>query len=119
MLSFKNLKGMDGIDKLTECAALIDEIFSDEEIFNKKTNATFGELATPIYKKHTKTVNRLFEILGEKPESAVSILSNLAVLLTEAANSPEVCSFFMSTAKSLNKFMLAMVNTEGEQSADT
>ena len=32
MLSFKNLKGMEGIDKLNECAVLIDEIFGDKEI---------------------------------------------------------------------------------------
>ena len=119
MLSFKNLKGMEGIDKLNECALLIDEIFSDKEIFNDKTEATFGELATPIYKKHTKAVNKLFEILGEKPESAVAILSNLAVLLLEATSAPEVCGFFMGTAKSLNKFMFATANTEGEQSAAT
>ena len=119
MLSFKNLKGMDGIDKLNECAPLIDEIFSDKEIFGEKTEATFGELATPVYKRHTETVDKLFEILGEKPESAAAILSNLTVLLIEAAGAPEVSSFFMSTVKSLRQFIFATANTKEEQSADT
>lgn len=115
MLSFKNLKGMEGIDKLNECAVLIDEIFGDKEIFNDKTEATFAELATPIYKKHTDTVNKLFETLGKKPEGAAAILSNLTVLLIEASGSPEVSSFFMGTVPSLRQFIYATANTKDEQ----
>lgn len=118
MVSFKNLQGIEGVDKLNECAPLIDEIFSDKEIFNENNESTFGEMATPIYKKHTDTVNKLFEILGEKPESAVATLSGITKLLLEISNDVEVGSFFMGTAKNLRSWTFAMVNTKDEQSKD-
>ena len=119
MVSFKNLKGMEGIDKLNECAALMDKIFEDKEIFNEKSDATCGELATPIYKKHTDTVNKLFEILGEKPESATAILTGITNLLIEATSDKEVAGFFMGTVKSLRSWTFAMANTKDGQSQDS
>ena len=114
MASFKDLKGFEGIDKLNECVPLIDEIFSDELFMNNK--GTFGELATPIYKNHPETVKKLFDILGEKPESSVSILAGISKLLLEIINDGEVASFFMGTSKSLRSTMYAMRNTKEEQS---
>lgn len=120
MISFKNLKGMDGIDKLNECVPLVDEIFSDTEIFSDKTEATFGELATPIYKKHTEAVNKLFMILeGEQPESAAAILSGITRLMIEVSGDKEIASFFMGTVKSLRQWLSATLNTKEEQSKDT
>lgn len=119
MISFKKLQGIEGIDKLNECAPLVNEIFSDSDIFNEKTEATFGELATPVYKKHTEAVNKLFKILGEEPESAAAILSGTTKLLVEAATDKEVAGFFMGTVPSLRSWTFAMANTEAEQSKAT
>lgn len=114
MASFKSLQGLEGIDKLNECIPLIDEIFSDTEIFGN-TEGTFGELSTPIYKKHTKAVEKLFEILGEKPESAVAILSGITSLLLEITQDKDIAAFFMGTSKNLRSTMFAMRNTKEEQ----
>lgn len=119
MISFKNLEGMEGIDKLNECAPLINDIFGDNEIFNNDTDVTWGELATPIYKKHPETINKIFEILGEAPKSAAGILSGVSRLLIEVTSDKEVASFFMGTAKNLRSWISAMANTEGEQSKAT
>ena len=116
MVSFKNLKGIEGIDTLNECAPLIDEIFGDAEIFNDNTEMTFGELATPVYKKHTDAVNKLFELLGEKPDNAAAILSSVTRLLVEISSDKDVMSFFLGTVRSLRQWISATANTKDAQS---
>lgn len=113
MLSFKSLIGLEGIDKLNECVSIIDEIFADEEIL--KHEGTFAELATPIYKQHTASIEKLFEILGEKPESSIAILSSITSLLLEISTDKDIASFFMGTSKNLRRMISAMRNTKAEQ----
>lgn len=117
MLSFKNLEGLEGIDKLNECVPIIDEIFSDEKIFKK--DATFAELATPIYKKHTESVNKLFDILGERPTSSAGILATITNLLIEMSGDSEIMGFFIGTCKNLRNAISVMQNTVGGQSKGT
>lgn len=117
MSTFKELKGLDGIDKLTECVPLMDEIFSEEAIFN--SDKTFAELGMEIYKKHTNAMDKLFEILGEKPENSVQICLLFNRIMSEVSQDKDIASFFIYTSKNLKSMMLATANTEGERQEDT
>lgn len=115
MATFKDLKGVEGIDKLNECIPLLNEIFDDKEIFNEQDERTFTELATPIYKKHTDAINKLFEILEINPDSSIGILTAITTLLYEISQDKEIAVFFMGTSPSLRRMIYATANTEGEQ----
>lgn len=106
------------IDKLNECIEPVNEIFGDKEIFNETTNATFGELATPIYKKHKAACEKLFEILDEKPTNAAGILATISGILVSINNDREVVTFFLGVSKPLRLWLSAMQSTEGAPQED-
>ena len=99
------------IDKLNECIEPVNEIYGDKDIFNENTHATFGELATPIYKKHKAACEKLFEILDEKPTNAVGILVTISGILVSIDNDREVAIFFTGACKNLRSWISAMQST--------
>lgn len=103
------------IDKLNECIEPVNEIFGDKEIFNENTSATFGELATPIYKKHKAACEKLFEILDEKPTNAAGILATISGILVSINSDKEVVAFFLGVSKPLRLWLSAMQNTAETQ----
>lgn len=118
-MRFNELKGLDGIDKLFECVPYIDEIFGDKDIFTADANKkTYGELAIPIYKKHTDAVNRIFEILQVNPESSAEIIVETINIIAELLGDGDVIRFFTAASKNLKSCLAAMLSTEGEQSKD-
>jgi hypothetical protein len=119
-MRFNELKGLDGIDKLLECAEYIDEIFGDTDIFTADANKkTYGELAIPIYKKHTEAVNKIFEILQVNPENSAEIIVETINIIDELLSNEDVIRFFTAASKNLKSCLSAMLSTEGEQSKDS
>ena len=117
---FSELKGLEGIDKLNECVPYVENILSDKELLDKisKSEMTWIEAATPIYKEHSGDILNIMEILEEKPEKAVDILSTTAKIMIEIFKDEEVRSFFMYSCKSMISTVSAMANTKDEQSQD-
>ena len=82
-MRFNELKGLDGIDKLLECAPCVDEIFGDKDIFGSNDIGSFGEVAISVYKTHKDAVNKLFEIMDIKPERSTDIISLCLAISSE------------------------------------
>lgn len=116
MISFMDLNGIEGIDKLNECVPYVDELLSDKEMFDGLNDKTWAQSAGPIYKKHSAELDTIFEILGEKPESAVEILAATSQLMVEIFQNKELCGFFMGACAKARSMILAMANTKAEQS---
>ena len=116
---FSELKGLEGIDKLNECVPYVENILAANELISMVSDNTWIEAATPIYKKHSADIDKIMEILEEKPEKAVDIISTTAKLMIEIFKDEEVRSFFMNSCKSMISTISAMVNTEAEQSKDS
>ena len=112
MVSFNNLKGIDGIDKLNECANYIDTIFADKNILDELKGLPWIKAAVPIYQKYQAEFDAIFDILGHKPESTVEIVSSVARLLSEAT-SEEIGTFFIATCGNLKSALFATANTKG------
>ena len=119
MKTFKDLQGIEGIDKLTECIPYVDEIFSDKKLFEEQNDATWGETAVAIYKAHTDSMNKIFEALGEVPESTLGILNATTEILKEIFVNEELRSFFIGVSKNMKSVLLSMANTVGGQSQGT
>lgn len=117
-MRFKDFKGLDGIDKLLECAPSVDEIFGDKEIF-KEDVGSFGEVAIPVYKRHTDAVNKIFEVLEIKPENSTAIIKEVVMILSDILGNSETASFFSAASENLRSWLSHMANTEGEQSKDS
>lgn len=115
---FKDLKGLDGVDKLSECVQYVDSIFSDTELVKSIKESTWVVAATQVYKTHTDDVNKLLEILEEKPETSAEIITTTAKMLVEMFKDKDICAFFMLSCESMNSAISAMESTKGEQSAD-
>ena len=120
-MMFRELKGIEGIDKLTECVPFVEEILSDREMFDEfgKQDMTWMQAAAPIYKKHTESIEKIFEILEEEPESSIATLTKTAEIITSIFTDKEIKSFFIASCRNLRLMISAMASTEGEQSADS
>lgn len=118
-MRFSELKGMEGIDKLTECIPHVDEIFSDEEFIStiKANDMSWIEAATIAYKTHNESVTAIMNVLGEKPETAIEILSATASIMAEIFQKEDIRAFFISQCRKMRSAISAMANTEDEQSA--
>lgn len=118
---FKDLKGIEGIDKLNECIPYVEEIIGDTALFEdcSKKEMSWLQAATPVYKKHRDSITKLMEILDEKPESAMDIIATTARIIAGIMADEETKSFFILSSTSLRSAMRAMVTTEGEQSKDS
>ena len=119
MKTFKDLQGIEGIDKLTECIPYVDEIFSDKKLFEEQNDATWGETAVAIYKAHTDSMNKIFAALGEVPESTLDILNATTVIIQEIFTNTELRSFFIGACKNMKSVLLSMANIKGVQSQGT
>jgi hypothetical protein len=117
-MRFNELKGLEGIDTLLECAPYVDEIFGDKDIFNTSDIGSFGEVAISVYKAHKDAVNKLFDIMDIKPERSTEIITELITMLSDILRDAETASFFTSTSKNLKSWLSLMASTKGEQSAD-
>lgn len=115
-MTFKDLKGLEGIDKMVECAPYIDEIFGDKDIFNDDIG-TFGEIAIPAYKKHTDSFNHIFDILEIDHEDSLGIIQNVVMILRDLTGNAEVASFFTGISPNLKSWIEHMVSIAAEQSA--
>lgn len=118
-MRFDELKGLEGIDKLNECVPYVDEIMSDKELFENMKECTWIQLATPVYKSHTESINKIMEILGEKPETAVDIIRTTTEIITSIFMNEDIRSFFIASCKSMMCTVSAMLNIEDEQSKDS
>lgn len=120
-MRFSELKGMEGIDKLTECVPYVDEIFSDEGFIStiKAKDMAWIEAATIAYKTHNESVTAIMSILEEKPETAIEILSVTASIMAEIFQKEDVRAFFISQCRKMKLTISAMASTEDEQSADS
>lgn len=118
-MRFNELKGLDGIDKLLECAPCVDEIFGDKDIFGSNDIGSFGEVAISVYKTHKDAVNKLFEIMDIKPERSTEIITEIITMLGDILRDAETASFFSSTSKNLKSWLSAMATMQGEQSKDS
>jgi hypothetical protein len=117
-MRFNELKGLEGIDTLLECAPYVDEIFGDKDIFNTSDIGSFGEVAISVYKAHKDAVNKLFDIMDIKPERSTEIIMELITMLSDILRDAETASFFTSTSTNLKSWLSLMANSRGEQSAD-
>lgn len=120
-MRFSELKGMEGIDKLTECIPYVDEIFSDENFIStiKAKDMAWIEAATIAYKTHNESVTAIMSILEEKPETAIEILSATASIMAEIFQEESVRAFFISQCRKMRSAISAMANTKDEQSKDS
>ena len=118
MKSFKDLQGLEGIDKLTECIPYVDEIFSDKKLFEEQNEATWGETAVAIYKAHTDSMNNIFKALGEVPESTLDILNATTEIIKEIFVNSDLRSFFIGVSKNMKSVLFAMANIKDGQSQD-
>ena len=115
---FSELKGLEGIDKLNDCVPYVENILADNKLFDmiSKSEMTWIEAATPIYKAHPDDIAAIMEILEEKPEKAVDIISTTAKIMIEIFKDEEVRSFFMYSCRSMISTISAMANTKEEPS---
>lgn len=106
---FSELKGLDGIDKLNECVEYVDEIMSDTELFKeigeKKLN--WMQAASPIYKKHTNSITKIMEILGEKPDTAIGIMIATSNIIGNIFTDKETAAFFYTSSENLRSMLSA------------
>lgn len=117
---FKDLQGLDGIDKLNECVPLVDEIFADKELCEKIKTIPTLQAAAHIYKAHSKAIDTIMNILGEKPEnnSTIATIAATSRIISSIYSDEETLAFFTVACPSLKSMILPMANTEDEQSAD-
>lgn len=117
-MRFSELKGLDGVDTLLECAPYIDEIFGDKDIFGNTDIGSFGEVAISVYKAHKDAISKLFDIMDIKPERSTEIITEVITLLSDILRDAETASFFTSTSANLKSWLSAMANIGVEQSKD-
>lgn len=117
---FKDLKGIEGIDTLNECVPYVEKIFADKGISEKIKTLPTMQAAPIIYKAHKETIEKIMDILDEKPKdnSTVSLIATVSKILSSICSDGETLAFFTASCPSLKSMILPMVNTEGEQSAD-
>lgn len=118
-MRFSELKGLEGIDTLLECAPYVDEIFGDKDIFGSTEIGSFGEVAISVYKKHKDAISKLFDIMDIKSERSTEIIAEIVTMLGDILRDAETASFFTSTSTNLKSWLSAMANIKGEQSADS
>lgn len=115
MKTFNDYTGTEGIDKLVECAPYVSEILNDKELLSGIKDKSWIERGAAVYKAHSATCDKLFEILDHKPENSLSIVSASAQILTEIFTNQDMIDFFVSASKNVLLSTSATENTEGEQ----
>lgn len=118
-MRFADLKGIDGIDKLNDCVPYVEEIFSDKELFESIKNMTWVQAATPIYKQHKESIEKIMEILEEEPQNSAETIVATTNIISGIRGDKDTLAFFTASCESLRSMLLPMVNTEGEQSKDS
>ena len=118
MKTFNDFSGVEGIDKLMECAPLVGELISDREIMEGVgENTLWVELGVSLYKAHTETCNKLFIALGnEATDNSMEIISGMTQILHEVMGNKEMLGFFASLNRKAKKSSGSVTeSTEGEQ----
>lgn len=115
MKTFKDLKGLEGIDKLNECIPYVDNILL---ALRNMGEVNFAEAATPMYKEHHEDFNKIFEILNGPDaitDNTLEVLSATATIIAEIITNKEICAFFMGACKKTRSAISATQNTKAEQ----
>lgn len=109
------------IDTLMECVPYVDDIMSDTKLFDSVKEKSWIQAAAPIYKAHKESIDKLMDILGERPESdsAIDTIKAVAKILTGIYMDAEIRAFFMLSCESMRSAISAMANTEEKQSEDS
>lgn len=116
MKTFNDFTGLDGIDKLTECAQYVGEILADREAFkDTKKDTSWLEVAAKVYKAHKDACDKLLKELEYEPASSLEIIKSVAKILRETFNDKEILSFFISVSGIRNSSTSVTENTGAEQ----
>lgn len=115
MKTFKDLKGLEGIDKLNECIPYVDNILSD---LRTMPESNFAEAAAPMYKKHHEDFDKIFKIINENDDitdNTLELISATAKIIAEITGNREICAFFIVACKKTRSAISATPNTKAEQ----
>ena len=115
MKTFKDLKGLEGIDKLNECIPYVDNILSE---LRNMPNSNFAEAAAPMYKKLHEDFDKIFEIINDADEitdNTLELISATARIIAEITSNSEICAFFIAACKKTRSAISATPNTKAEQ----
>ena len=115
MKGFNDYTGVEGIDKLVECAPYVSELIDDKEMLKEAKGKSWIETGGIVYKAHSKACDKLFEILDHKPENSLGLVSATAQIVTEIFSNTDLIDFFTSASKTTPTSGSVMENTEGEQ----
>ena len=103
MKTFKDYIGIEGIDKVIECAPYINEILIDTEIMGKIDSMSWLEMGAMIVKKHGEIFNKIRAALGnEKNDNSVGLAYSAAQLMMDLLADKDTLDFFSSFAKTKN-----------------
>ena len=92
---------------------------SDQKLFEDNIDKSWIQMAIPVYKAHTESIESLMDILDEKAESSADILMFTTKILTSLFMDESIRSFFIVSCKSMMNTVSAMANFKGEQSKDS
>lgn len=116
MKTFNDFTGLDGIDKLTECAQYVGEIIADRAAFeDTKADTSWLEVAAKVYKAHKNACDALLKKLEYEPASSLEIIKSVAKILRETFNDKEILSFFISVSGIRKSSTFVTENTEAGQ----
>lgn len=118
-MTFKDLKGIEGIDKLNDCIPFVEDIMSDRKLFEENIEKSWLQMAVPVYKAHTESIEKLMEILEEKAESSADILMFTTKIISSLFMDESIRNFFIVSCKSMMNTVSAMASTMDEQSVDS
>lgn len=115
MKTFNDFTGLEGVDKLIECAPFVGELLSDKKNLAKMSEMTWIELGATMYKAHTKACDKLFEALDAKPDTSIGLVSATAQIMAEIFGNKDMIDFFISASKAKKPSTSVTENTEDEQ----
>lgn len=115
MKTFNDFTGLEGVDKLIECAPYVGELLSDKENLAKMSEMTWIELGATMYKAHTEACDRLFEVLDAKPDTSIGLVSATAQIMAEIFSNKDMIDFFISASKAKKSSFSVTENTVEEQ----
>lgn len=115
MKTFNDFSGVEGIDKLMECAPYVNELLKDKDTLSKMSDMTWIELGATMYKAHAEACDKLFAALDKKPDTSIGLVSATAQVMSEILNNKDMIDFFISAGKAKKSSGSVTENTEGEQ----
>ena len=101
MKTLNDFQGLEGIDKLIECAPYINELIGDLSLINQLKDHSWLSIGGEVYKNHTEACNNLFKALDHEPENSVSAVAATAQVVSEIFTNKDMLDFFISLAKKL------------------